>query len=150
MGKFACMGLLACAATLGHAAAFAPSTVGELLDAGGQRLGPREVKALLSGATFTGVSRFGVSFEIHSRANGRYTGVAGPRRERLTGRWWVDDEGLYCTQVASGAHRGETSCSAWFGKGHDYFASDADAARDAPLRVRHVRRDSPVRPPSRL
>jgi len=142
-------GMAAVAFMLCGTSAFAQATIGELLDAGGKQLGKAELVVLLSGASYTGVTRFGVRFTVHGKADGSYTGVSGPENKPFSGRWWVEDGGLYCTEVGGGRHGGESSCTTWFRKGTRYFASDADAARSAPLRKRELqqaRRAAPASP----
>jgi hypothetical protein len=128
---------MSAAATLSSgAAAFAQDTIGQLVDAGGSQLRQREVAALLSDAEYTGVTRLGVPFRIHSKADGSFSGSAGADRKSFAGRWWVEDNGLHCSETIDARSRGETSCATWFRKDSRYFVSDADAARDARLRKR--------------
>jgi len=128
----------AVAASLSVVPASAQATIGELLDAGGKRLGKDELRTLLSGATYRGVTRFGARFTVHSDTDGSFRGVSERDGKPFAGRWWVEDGGLYCTELRGGRHGGETSCSTWFRQGARYFASDADAQRGAPLRRRDI------------
>jgi hypothetical protein len=77
-----------------------------------------------------------VPFRIHSNADGSFSGTAGPEAKPFAGKWWVEDNGLQCSEMLDARSRGETSCATWFRKGTRYFVSDADAARDARLRKR--------------
>src|SRR5437763_16081277 len=79
--------------------ASAQATIGELLDAGGKRLGQAELRVLLSGTTYRGVTRFGAPFTLHSGADGSFHGVSERDGKPFAGRWWGEDRGRDGTEL---------------------------------------------------
>ena len=119
------------------------STVSDILDRGGNRVGREDLMALISGATISGsqVGRPQTTFENVHRADGTLSGRAIDRGMQVTydGTWSADADGRLCYDFRN--NRGATfkSCTVWFVVDRAYYASDTDDRR-ARVYQRDVKR----------
>jgi hypothetical protein len=120
--------------------AFAQATLGELLDAGGKKLTKDEVTSTVSGKTVTGMNTLGGEMRVDYNADGAMMGSGknpqGRGREYpISGKWWVDETGKWCTDFRTPAGPNST-CSYLFKNGDEYFLSGSPSDRS----VRVVKR----------
>ena len=143
----------ALALLLGSAAAFAQSTLGELLDAGAKRLTAEEFRQEVVQRTIVGPSPTGGSVELVYTASGIVTGSGTapyqqatlPLQTQIDGEWSFDDKERICTVVSIlgyGRRGGNLPprCQYWFRLGDAYFFADSDADRYAKVLRRTVRK----------
>jgi hypothetical protein len=132
---------------LASTAAWAQSTLGELLDAGGKKLSGAEVTTAVAGANMSGVNKTGNTFQADFKPDGSYGGSVQSARGRqktggLTGTWKVDGEGRFCTEFTSSrgptGHAEGGTCVYLFKAGDTYFVSDSDTDRSAQVLKRTI------------
>lgn len=122
------------------ASAVAQGTLGELLDAGTKPMTKAEVMAAVSGKTITGPTRAGGQSRYDYRADGSMVGAGTGRQGRpfsLSGKWYVDEGGKWCADFRTPGGPG-SNCSFLFKNGDDYFVSDSDSDRSAPVYKRTI------------
>jgi hypothetical protein len=129
------------------AAAQPPSTVGDVLDRGGKRVGRDDLVALVSGATISGsqVGRPQTTFENIHRPDGTASGRALDRSVQFGGQltydgtWSVDERDQVCVEFRN--NRGNTfkSCTVWYVLDGTYYSAGTDDRR-AEVYRRDLRR----------
>jgi hypothetical protein len=122
------------------------SNPGELLDKGGKRLDATELKALVTGATVSGMvlrpgSRIGfdVTYENDGKANGRLYGLPTDAGRGTTGRWTVNEQGELCAEMLSVAFGATKTCSYYYRLNDNYYSA-ASNERSAFVRTRTIKR----------
>jgi hypothetical protein len=133
--------LLALLALLAAGTAQAQVDLGELLDLGGRKLGPPEVRAL--GETLLRRETANEDSQVTLRADGTVVGMVhnkqGHGSSEAVGQWRVDADGLRCIEVALPAFRMDRKqCSYLFRLGQDIFFAPSDADRSVAV-VLHAR-----------
>jgi hypothetical protein len=124
--------------------AVAQSNLGELLDAGAQRLTVDEFKAELIQRLIAGQTPSGANLEIVYTKTGAIAGEAiipGAGPMTLDGEWATDDSGRICTslQFARSARETLRRCEFWFKYKEQYFLSVSDSDRQARLVRRTIK-----------
>lgn len=134
----------------------AQQTLGELLDAGAQRLSVQQFRDEVVQRVIAGPLPAGGAMELVYRADGQVSGIgsfridshakqSGRNLVTVEGEWKADDEGRICTAVmiVGIARRGSDlppRCQFWFRLGDDFFFSDSDSDRYAKVLRRKVMR----------
>ena len=128
--------------------AVAQSNLGQLLDAGAKRLSPEEfreevVQRVLVGS-MASETRIELIYASSGQISGRGANAAGPTTVELGGDWRIDESGKICSSMrvtgAGGASAAlPARCQFWFKYKEDYFVSDSDWDRSAPVFRRTVR-----------
>ena len=106
----------------------AGSTVGDILARGGKRLTSDEVKAFIPGTQWY-TSIVGKPYVVTILPDGTWKGEAG-RLPQFLGNWRVDDQGRYCSRLASRSGVSVTAdeaCLNYYRVGDDYFVSASTA-----------------------
>lgn len=112
----------------------AGSTVSDLLARGGNRLDAAEMKAFIPGTQWY-TSIVGKPYVVTILPDGTWKGEAG-RLPQFLGKWRIDDEGRYCSRLASRsgvAVTADEACLHYYRVGEDYFVSTSTAADAAAL-----------------
>jgi hypothetical protein len=122
------------------------ANLGELLDKGGKRLDAVALKALLNGATASGMTlRPGstVEFELTFGADGSATGrMHGPQFNPLAdpdmrGTWRINEQQQLCTELVARAFGQSRACVIFYSLNNGYYAA-ASEDRGAVVRARKV------------
>lgn len=107
-------------------------TLGDLLDHGGRKLTADEVKALVAGATITGVQGGNfqnVTFENMYAAGGSVTGNAwnsGVWFTKIKGKWSIDQKGQLCSDLLNDRQDKIANCFPFYALGSNYYAARGD------------------------
>ena len=123
------------------------TNLGELLDAGANRLSAEQFKREIVQRTIIGPTPAGAIIEIMYAANGTIHGLGPPagRPQSLyailpvTGEWTIDETGRICTALQSSEQHGggvpirPVSCQAWFKLREQFWLSDSDSDRSAKV-----------------
>jgi hypothetical protein len=130
--------------------AVAQSYLGQLFDAGATRLSAVEFKQEVVQRVIVGPTPSGSSLEIMYTTNGLISGrgthqLAGTPTAAIEGEWKIDDSGKICTSMRIGGGPGgavagvmlPARCQFWFKYGDQYFISNSDSDRYAPV-VRRI------------
>src|SRR5450755_191825 len=125
--------------------AMAQSNVGELLDAGAQKLTTEQFKEELVQRVIVGPTATGATLELIYASTGAVQGRAFTPQEAQTfallpsidGDWTADDNGSICTRMTIGKASLPYRCQFWFKYADHYFLADSDSDRKA----RVLRRD---------
>jgi hypothetical protein len=131
---------------LTSASALAQTNLGELLDMGGKKLSKQEAVDSLSGATASGETRDGAVFQTDYKADGTYAGsFVSPQNKRngsTFGKWTVDDSGKVCIDGEVRIYQvyAQKSCVFYFKGGDQYYASESDSNRAAPISKRAIKK----------
>jgi len=127
--------------------ALAQSTLGELFDSGAKKLSKDEVLSAVSGNTISGPSKSGGEFHADYKSDGSYTGyrkgyTGSPQPLAIGefGTWTVDETGKWCTHFIYGGYKQRTNCGYLFRMGDQYYGSDSDTDRSAPVRLRTLQK----------
>jgi hypothetical protein len=123
-----------------------PANLGELLAKGAKRLDAAEVKALLTGATSTGLAYNGrsessTSFSADGKANTKVFGMHPEVNPNLFGSWTVNDQGQSCLELTPVSHhlRPYKGCSWWYVLNNVHYIAASDE-RGTPVRSRRIER----------
>lgn len=123
-----------------------PANLGELLDKGAKRLDAAELKALLTGATVSGMtlrpgSRIGfeVTYASDGKSSGRLWGLHVDAAPGMSGTWTIDEQGQLCTNTVTMAF-GTTSACIHFYRLNDAYYAAASNERSAFVRTRTIKR----------
>ena len=98
----------------------------ELIAKGAEKLGPADLRALLSGATLSGIAWYGDFYAGNYKPNGVLTATSSSSRWELSfeGKWHVNDQGQYCWEGiwwgTTGRHH-QTGCQDFYKLGPDYY-----------------------------
>jgi hypothetical protein len=120
-------------------------TFGDLLDRGGRKLASEEVKALIAGATITGVQGGNfpdVTFETVYGADGVVTGKAwrsGMLFTKVKGKWSIDQSGRLCSDLLNDRQETIGGCFAYYALGNSYYVPLGDT-RSSEVNQRTVKR----------
>jgi len=130
-----------------------PRNLGELLDAGAQRLSGEEFKREIVQRTIIGPTAGGGTTEAMYAANGSFQGAGTPLNvpnwpatsASFTGEWTIDSAGRICgtlrplgTTFAQAVS--PLPCQVWFKLGEDYFIAESDSDRRAQVLRRVIKR----------
>lgn len=122
------------------------SSLGELLDKGAKRLDAAELKALLTGATMSGMalrpgSRIGfdVTYASDGKSSGRLYGLHPDTGPGMTGTWAINEQGQLCSETVSIAFGKTSACAYFFSLNNVYYAA-ASNERSAFVRTRTIKR----------
>jgi hypothetical protein len=115
---------------LGSSAAFAQSTLSELLAAKAVKLSQKEVTDVVSGATIRGATSAGGTTEVKYKADGTFTGTSqmstfGSERGVSSGsfgKWTVDNKGMLCAEgTTSKGDKKFRNCGFLYRAGDRYY-----------------------------
>ena len=123
------------------------TNLGDLLDAGANRLSAEQFKREVVQRTIVGPTPTGATIEIMYAANGTIHGLGPPagRPQSLyailpiAGEWTIDATGRICTAFQSSEQHGGSvpikpvSCQAWFKLREQFWLSDSDSDRSAKV-----------------
>jgi hypothetical protein len=123
-----------------------PANLGELLDRGAKRLDGSAVKALLTGATSTGLAYNGRSessttFAADGKANTKVFGLHPEVNPNMFGTWAVNDQGQSCVELTPVSHhlRPFKGCSWWYVLNNVHYIAASDE-RGTTVRSRKIER----------
>jgi hypothetical protein len=125
--------------------AVAQNTVGELLDAGATRISAEDFKRDVVQHTIVGPTSQGGQLELVYAGDGQIQGLGTGRFTMrdvpLSGEWKMGAGGAICTSMRSGGGIAlPYRCQTWFKLAENYFISDSDSDRYAPVLRRTVKR----------
>lgn len=125
--------------------AFAQSTLGEVLDAGGRKLSVTEVKTLLTGASVSGPGANGTKLNLELSENGKASGYLTlispqPMTIGLSGSWKVEEDGKVCSDLTFTNGRTANNCGYYFQAGENYFGSTSENDRSIAVFPRSVKK----------
>lgn len=120
-----------------------PSTVGELLDRGGRKLTPAELRSALAGTTIAGTSPVASArFELNYANDGALSGWLHDRKNAVQGRWSIGDDGRACVGMVDVNGTPHPWCAHFLRLGEAYYAAPYDD-RPTPVQMRELRRTAP-------
>ncbi len=121
-----------------------PANLGELLDKGAKRLDAAELKALVIGATVSGMVLregstigFDTTFTDDGKLTGRLYGLRVDAGRGTTGTWNINEKGQLCTESLSVAFGATKNCSVYYSMNNVYYAAASDE-RSAIARMRKI------------
>jgi hypothetical protein len=120
----------------------AQHTLGELLDAGGNRLTKAEVIDAVSGATITVPTKNGGERSVNYGPDGTIGGSGRMLKGSpysLSGTWNVKDTGEWCTELRT-PNQPQSRCAFLFKKVNEYYLSDSDSDRSALVHKRTIKK----------
>lgn len=123
--------------------AFAQTTLGDLLDAGGKKLSKEGLQAALSGARVSGKTATGAAtVESDFKADGTYSGTATSTQgaSGYVGTWSVDDSGKLCVEFTRTRGGRDKQCGYYFAIADRYYVSESDSERGSPLIERTIKK----------
>jgi len=125
-------------------AALAQNSLGELLDAGAKKLSKEAVQSALSGAHVSGKSTSGAATEYFYKADGYFSGNLQNSegwKSGAVGTWSVDNSGKLCSEwtltVNSKKLKG---CGFIYAKADEYYYTESDSDRTAPIYKRVIKK----------
>jgi hypothetical protein len=128
------------------ASAQEPANLGELLDRGAKRLDGSAVKALLTGATSTGLSYNGriessSTFGADGKVNTKLFGLHPEVNPNLFGTWVVNDQGQSCVDLTPIARQLSPfkGCNWWYVLNNVHYIAASDD-RGTTVRSRKIER----------
>src|SRR5471030_3272359 len=108
------------------------TTVGEILDKGGNKLTKEEVIKLVTGATVSGISmtnyptfKSEYTYKGDSSMSGGASRVSVGGFTSVKGRWSVTEDGQLCTDRTTSLDNSKAYCDHYFSLGGKYYASRA-------------------------
>jgi hypothetical protein len=146
--------LLGLALSLCAPFAIGQNNVGELLDAGAERLSPEQFKGEVVQRVIVGPTATGGQIEVMYAANGMVQGrgsstgimgAGGVLMSPINGEWTIGDNGRICTsmRIMGTAYTNVVilppRCQFWFKYKEQYFFSDSDTDRSMGVLRRTVK-----------
>lgn len=125
--------------------ALSQSNLGELLDAGAQKLSVEQFKDEVVQRMLIGVTASGGNVELMYVSNGTIQGrgthplQTSATQATISGEWKTGDDGKICTSMRIGTAELPPRCQFWFKYGDQYYPSDSDSDRHARVLRRTVR-----------
>lgn len=130
-----------CLCCAGAPGAIAQANLGDLLDKGATKVVRTEWLTLLpvtlSGVTMTGSAEFEMSVKTDGSFRGRSTSLQGHGSSPNWGWWRIDDSGRFCVDENFPKwNLQQTVCGYFYKLDGQYFRSDSDSDRNAPISPR--------------
>jgi len=120
------------------------NNLGEILNAGANRLSAEAFRQELVGRTLVGPISGFKQLEVVYTADGRVLGIGTPSRTwlhptEITGAWTTGDGDTICTIMYLGTVTLAKRCQFWLKLGEEYFISDSDSDRSMRVLRRTVK-----------
>lgn len=128
-----------CAGTQAPSDAGQPTTLGEVIARGGQKMTTSQIRQTIVGRTFTRTNQQGGTLKLHLKSDDTLSGWANSWMGSvgLTGAWRGDPDGKMCADFYYTDQNRQTRsmCSYYFRIGDRFFATDSDHDPSSPVRT---------------